>query len=198
MPSTRPRLRTLASTALLVTALGTGLTACGSDSEASSDASSSASADATMASEITMEDPWVKAVDSGMTAAFGTLENSGGSDATLVSVTSDASDTIQLHETVEKDGTMQMQEKDGGFTIAAGGDHELSPGGDHIMFMDVTDALEPGDTVTLTLTFSDDSTLDVDATVKDYSGADESYSDGSDDSSDDMSGMDMSSEGSDS
>ncbi len=94
---------------------------------------------------------------------------------------------MELHETVENsDGSMAMQPKDGGFTVAAGADHELAPGGDHIMIMDLIKALEPGEVVTITLTLADGSTMDVDATVKKFSGAQEDYQDGEDPGMGDM------------
>ncbi|MCL8024984.1 copper chaperone PCu(A)C [Nocardioides bruguierae] len=202
MPSTTARLRALAPLTALALTAGVGLTACGSD-DAATDAegdtsASSTTSSSTEAATVTVTDPWVKAVDAGdMTAMFGTLANDGDADAVLVSATTEAASMVQLHETVETDdGSMQMQEKDGGFDLAAGGSHELAPGGDHVMLMGVSDDLLPGDTVTVTLTFEDDSTLDVDAVVKEYTGADEEYSDGMDEDSD-MSGTDMS-EGSDS
>ena len=71
---------------------------------------------------------------------------------------------------------MVMQEKEDGITIPAGGTAVLQPGGDHIMFMDVTTAIKPGDSVPLTLTFADGTTLQVSALAKSYSGGNEPYS----------------------
>ncbi len=174
--------------------LSLALTSCGSDtapdtaSDTSSDTSDSTSSvtDAAEADGLTITDPWVKAVDDGMTAAFGTMVNSGDTDVVVMSATADVSDMVELHETVQNDdGSMAMQPREGGFEVPAGGDHELAPGGDHIMMMGVTRPLEPGETVTLTLTLADGSTTDVEATVKEFTGADENYQDGED------SGMDM-------
>lgn len=86
---------------------------------------------------------------------------------------------LQLHETVANDaGEMVMQEKQGGFVIPAGGSFDLEPGGNHIMLMDLTAPLAAGDETTFTLTFSDDSTYEFTAPVKDYSGANENYEGG--------------------
>lgn len=128
------------------------------------------------AAAVSVADLWVKAAGRGeMSAAFGTLSNSGDAEVTLVSASTSVSDTVQLHETVMADGTMQMQQKDGGYAIPAGGSVDLAPGGNHIMFIDVTADLEPGADVTLTLTFDDGSSMDVEAVVKDYAGANENY-----------------------
>ena len=125
---------------------------------------------------VTIEDAWVKSAEEGMSAGFGALVNSGDDDVTVVSVTSEASNMLELHETVENEaGEMVMREKDGGFVIPAGGTLDLEPGGNHIMMMDLAGPLTAGSDVTFTLTFSDDSTYEYTAPVKDYSGANENY-----------------------
>lgn len=128
------------------------------------------------AKAITIVDGWVKAADSGMSAAFGTLENDGTTAVTVVGVASAASTAMQLHETVENaSGSMVMQEKKGGFTIPAKGRLELAPGGNHLMLMDLTAPIAAGDEVTFTLTMKDRSTATFTAPAKDYTGADENY-----------------------
>lgn len=176
MNDSRLRWAALAASALLTTTL----TACGDDT-AAPDSSSAAQDDTSVsqASLVSIEDPWVKAADSGMTAAFGTLENSGDQDVVVTAVSSDITSMMELHETVENaDGSMAMQPKDGGFVVAAGGEHELAPGGDHLMIMDLSRPIEPGESVTFTLTMADGSTTEVTAVVKNFTGADEEYQGG--------------------
>jgi copper(I)-binding protein len=135
---------------------------------------------------VTIADAWVKATDEDMSAAFGTLTNSGTAKVTVVSAETDAAGMVELHETVENEaGEMVMREIEGGFSIPAGGTLQLEPGANHIMLMGLTGALTAGDEVTVTLTFSDDSTYEFTAPVKDYSGANENYEE-----SDDHEGMD--------
>jgi copper(I)-binding protein len=163
------RRRTLA---LAVAGLALGaLTACGS--EASDNDSDSAAA-------VGVTDAWVKAIpaDEEMTAAFGVLTNESDEDVTLVSATTPAAGMVELHEVVMKDGEMVMQPKEGGITVPANGTSTLEPGGDHIMLMDVTDPIEPGDVVELELEFSDGNTLTMQATAKEFSGAEEDYQSG--------------------
>ena len=50
---------------------------------------------------------------------------------------------------------MQMQPKPGGFTVPAGGELVLQPGGEHVMLMGLTTPLESGTTATVTLATSD-------------------------------------------
>ena len=154
-------------------------TACG----ASSDTSTGSSTDNTAAeaaettAAITVEDPWVKASEDGMTSSFGLLTNEGEADVTLTAVESSISDAIELHETADDgSGTMSMNEVEGGFPIAAGETLELAPGGNHIMFMDFDGPLAAGDTVDITLVLSDGSRIEYDAAVRDFAGANEEYS----------------------
>ncbi|MFI5915098.1 copper chaperone PCu(A)C [Dactylosporangium sp. NPDC051541] len=130
------------------------------------------------AAALTVKDPWVKTADSGMSAAYGTLLNTGDKDIVVVSATSTASPMMELHETTMVDGKMAMKPKDGGFTIPAKGSHEFKPGGDHFMLMDVKTPVKPGDQVTVTLTLKDGSTVPFTALGKDFAGGNESYQPG--------------------
>ncbi|SDH57536.1 copper chaperone PCu(A)C [Agrococcus jejuensis] len=141
-------------------------------------------APATMAESVVASDVWIKAADDGMTAAFGTLTNEGDTAVRVVAVSSEAATAMELHETVEDDsGQMIMREVDG-FDVEPGGSLALEPGGNHLMVMGLTGPIVAGDDVVVTLTFDDGSTLDLTATARDYSGANESYE------GDDMGDMD--------
>lgn len=159
---------------VVLAALALALAGCGTTAGASPDAPDGATKPA--GQNVTLADGWVKAADSGMSAAFGELTNAGPDDVTVVSATTEASSMLELHETVENEsGEMIMREIEGGFVIPAGETLGLEPGGSHIMLMDLTDPLEAGEEVTFTLTFADDSTYEFTAPVKDYSGANENY-----------------------
>lgn len=161
---------TLAAAVLAVSAVA--LTGCGSSTPA---AETSPTADD--AAVLTMSGAWAKAAESGgMTGAFGTLENSGDEDLTVVAASSPAASTVELHEVaMDDDGAMVMREIEGGFVVPAGSEYLLEPGASHLMLMGLTDGLLAGDTVTITLELADGSTLDVDAVAKDFAGANESY-----------------------
>jgi copper(I)-binding protein len=169
--------RTYALPALVLT-LGLLASGCSSDDStatASTTTAPAASASpAAAATAVSITDPWIKAADKGMTAAFGTLVNNTDKPLTIVSATSDVS-MMELHEMVMKDGKMIMQPKEGGFTLPAKGTHELSPGGDHIMFMDVKTPVKAGDEVAVTLKLADGTTVPFTAIGKPFSGAEESY-----------------------
>ncbi|GAC81867.1 MULTISPECIES: copper chaperone PCu(A)C [Gordonia] len=141
------------------------LGACGTDS-----ADTTRDADA-----ISVSQPWVKAADSGMTAAFGVLENSTGSDVRLVSASSDVADSVEPHEVIDEGGTTTMRAKAGGFVIPANGSLTLDPGGEHLMFMGLKKPIRAGDSVRVTVRFADGSTTNIDAIARDFDGNQENY-----------------------
>lgn len=174
------RTRRFAALAATVATAGLLATGCGGSTEASTSApsakpsASAPSVPAASSAPVSITDPWIKAADTGMTAAFGTLVNNTDEPLTIVGATSDVS-VMEMHEMIMKDGKMIMQPKEGGFTLPAKGTHELSPGGDHLMFMAVTKPVKAGDEVTVTLKLSDGSTVPFTAVGKPFSGAEESY-----------------------
>src|SRR5699024_12309525 len=137
--STHPDTQKVASmrthrTAVVLPALASvgilALTGC-----SASDAADGPAAEA--AAVITVDDPWVKAAEDGMTSSFGLLENTGEEDVTLLVVGSSVSDDIELHQTSDDgSGSMSSEEKGGGCDIVSGDARGLAPGGDSTMFMD--------------------------------------------------------------
>ncbi|MCA1305575.1 copper chaperone PCu(A)C [Microbacterium esteraromaticum] len=165
--NTNTRLRTTRRVSIVAAALLV-LTGCSPVAEASSAAGES----------VTMTDGWVKAAPEGMTAAFGTLTNDSDEDVVVVSATTEVAGSTELHEIVVDDaGKSTMREVENGFTIPADGSLTLEPGADHLMLMGLTGPVVAGEELSFTLTFADDSTMTFTAPVKDYSGAQEEYSD---------------------
>lgn len=174
--STGRRLRPAA----LVTAalLAAAMAGCGSSGDSSATNPTPAetappAADAP-AGVIGINDPWVKAADTGMTAAFATLVNESDADVTLTGVSTEVS-PMELHEMAMKDGEMIMQAKEGGIVIKAKSSHVLEPGGDHLMLLDLQRPVPAGDELTFTLAFADGRTQSFTAVAKPFTGAEESY-----------------------
>lgn len=129
-----------------------------------------------MAEHVTFSDQWASSTEKGMAAVFGTFSNTGHHAARIVSGSSPAAGRVEIHEVVPaEDGSNTMQPKEGGVTVPAGGSHALVPGGDHLMLMDLTEPLQPGSDVTVTVMFEDGSTLPVTAQVRDFAGGNEEY-----------------------
>ena len=133
-------------------------------------------------SSIAIADGWAKAADSGMSASFGMLKNPTSTPVRVVGATSPYAKVVQLHEVVDKDGSMVMQQKAGGFVIPAGGMLELKPGGNHLMFMGLKKPITAGAMVPITLITADGGIMRTTVMAKVYNGANESYDGG-------MSGM---------
>lgn len=129
-----------------------------------------------MADAVALNESWASAAEAGMTAVFGTFTNTAPHSAHIVSGHSTAADRVEIHEVVpDGGGTMTMQQKSGGLTIPSGGSHDLAPGGDHLMLMELREPLLPGAEVALTVVFEDGSELPVTAQVRDFAGGNEDY-----------------------
>jgi copper(I)-binding protein len=86
-------------------------------------------------------------------------------DDRLVSVSTPAAATSEIHEMSTEGGVMTMAEMTDGLPLPAGETTALQPGGNHIMLMQVTAPLAEGDTVDLALTFADAAPITVSARV---------------------------------
>lgn len=173
-------LTTATAFAALALAAPLALTGCAATPEDSQAAEhGSHTAEVAPGEVVTVADAWAKATAAdmhageGMTGVFAELTNHSDTDLTITSVESDAAGMVELHEVV--DGVMRKIQGD--VTIPAGGTLTLEPGGNHIMLMDMTAPLLPGDDVVITAMLSDGTKLTITALVKDTSGANESYSD---------------------
>lgn len=145
-----------------------------SGADDSADDASAESGDVDSDTGLAFEDGWIKAADSGMTGAFGTLVNTSDEDVTVTAATAEVAGMTELHETENSGGSSTMKEKEGGFTVPAGGSLEFAPGGDHIMLMDLQEEILPGDEVAIELETSA-GPLALELVAKDYTGAQETY-----------------------
>jgi copper(I)-binding protein len=98
-------------------------------------------------------------------AIYVTIRNHGSEPDALVSATSGAATTVELHETVEVGGTMMMRPLPK-IDMPAGATLEMKPGGYHVMLLGLTRDLKPGDAVAVTLTFERAGQTSVEAPVK--------------------------------
>lgn len=131
-----------------------------------------------MAETAAFTDQWANAADTGMAAVFGTVTNTGRQEVRLVGGESPVAGRVEVHEVVADGGGKAMRPKADGLAVPAGGTHELTPGGDHLMLMDLREPMRPGADVSITVRFEDGSTLPVTVQVRDFPGADEDYQPG--------------------
>lgn len=133
------------------------------------------------ASTLTIADAWAKSALAGeedaMTGIFGQIHNPTETAISIVTATTDVAHMVELHETVmDAKGNTVMQAVEAGFEIAPGGTLILEPGKEHVMLMGLTQDLIAGDQVEFALGLSDGNTLNVVAEIRDYKGAQETYS----------------------
>lgn len=105
--------------------------------------------------EISVTEAWGRPSPSVATtgAFYMNIANEGGADR-LVSATSEACGTVELHESVmSEDGVMSMRPLEEGIEIPAGKTVELKPGGMHVMCIQKKADFTPGAELTLALEF---------------------------------------------
>lgn len=79
----------------------------------------------------------------------------------FISAESPAAAMVELHESIDDNGVMRMEPRPDGFEIPASGAVELKRGGKHIMLMNLTNALEAGDEVEVTLHFREHASVTI-------------------------------------
>lgn len=111
---------------------------------------------------------------SSMTAIFGTLRNLSDREIVITgfSTSLEGDPSYEIHETA--DG--KMRRKEGGITIPAGAEHELAPGGDHLMILDYPQEIPAGSSLDLTLETDTGETIEIPGlSVRTLGAGDEDY-----------------------
>lgn len=119
---------------------------------------------------VAVHDAWIRSVSGDIPAAgYFVVANHGHHAIKLTGAESPAFGHAMLHHTMKHDGQTMMMHVDS-VKIPAGGRVAFEPGGYHVMFMQAQKTLEPGDTVPVTLTFSNDKSVTVQFEVRSASG----------------------------
>ncbi len=126
----------------------------------------SASVLADAAATVTVEKPFARKAMQAQrnSAAFMTLRNSGPAVA-IVAAESPVADIVELHTHIHDKGVMRMRKIDR-IELPAGGEVTLQPGGLHVMLLGLKQDLNEGDTISVTLKFSDGSQKTIEAPVR--------------------------------
>jgi copper(I)-binding protein len=85
-------------------------------------------------------------------AMYFTVVNRTGSEDELISVATPVAEVAEMHKTVQQGGTVRM-EPVGSLTLPANGELRFSPGGYHVMLLQLNEDFAPGDWVDATLHF---------------------------------------------
>jgi copper(I)-binding protein len=118
-------------------------------------------------SQVTFSGGWIKQLPPvvPMRAGYLTIENNGDSNAEITAIQSESFERVEMHETMMVDGMMKMVEQES-IVVPAHGKTELKPGGKHLMLITPLTDLQIGDTVNLTVSFSDEQSQQVQLVVK--------------------------------
>jgi len=120
------------------------------------------------AQDIMIQDPYARAssMSAASGAAFMQIMNHGDSDDRLIDAASPVAERVELHTHKQNDqGVMRMIHVEEGFPLAAGETLPLARGGNHVMFMGITDPFEQGDMIPLTLTFEKAGDIEIEVPV---------------------------------
>ncbi len=118
------------------------------------------------AAEPDVVDAWARPGDPGdNSAAYMNISNDSDDDITLIAASSDVARMVEIHESQMEDGTMRMEEVPE-IVIESGETVSLEPGGFHVMMMNLEEALEPGDSFSLTLHFDEIDDIELDVPVE--------------------------------
>ncbi|WP_426956659.1 copper chaperone PCu(A)C [Muricoccus radiodurans] len=118
------------------------------------------------AGDISIGHPWSRpALQGGTGAGFMPLKNNGTQPDRLLSATSAAARTTELHLGVNDNGVMRMRPVSE-IVIPPGETVTLGPGGYHIMLIGLANPLRVGDRVPVTLTFERAGSVQVELAVQ--------------------------------
>lgn len=104
--------------------------------------------------QITILEPWVRATVSQQTVTGAFMRIRSSTDARLISASSPIAGVSELHRMSLENNVMKMRAIPG-IEITGGKGAELTPGGFHIMLMDLKRPIKDGEHVPITLVFED-------------------------------------------
>jgi len=115
---------------------------------------------------IRIYDPWGRPADKGENSAvYMVIKNGGKENDSLVKAESSAADMVEIHQTTMKDNVMSMSPVNE-ITVPSNGQSELKPDSYHIMLMNLTKKLSPGDKIDVDLTFGKTGRVTVQAEIR--------------------------------
>jgi copper(I)-binding protein len=104
---------------------------------------------------VDVRDGWVRQSVPGQSGTGAFMKLTAPTGTKLVSISTPAAGTAEVHEMKMEGDVMKMRELPGGLDLPAGQTVELKPGGYHVMMTDLKGALAKGAAVPMTLKFED-------------------------------------------
>ena len=108
--------------------------------------------------ELDVRDPWIKNLPASVPvrAGYMTIHNPQSKAVSIVSLRSDAFASIEIHQTIEQDGMMRMEQVPS-LKIEPNSSVQLAPGGLHLMMMNPSEPTQPGDLLEIVIVLDDGS-----------------------------------------
>jgi hypothetical protein len=100
--------------------------------------------------QVSVKDPWVRGTVAQQKASGAFMQITSAAGGRLVAASSPVAGVVEIHE-MAMDGNVMKMRAIPGLVLPAGKPVELKPGGYHVMLMDLKQALQPGQTVPITL-----------------------------------------------
>jgi copper(I)-binding protein len=119
---------------------------------------------------ITVHDAWMRPTAQGENSAvYFVLQNDSREQEELIDVSSNLSDSVEMHESSMTEGTDVMR-MDRVTSVALGADSEVTftPGGLHVMLVGVKKELKSGDAVEILLHFRNHADIPVNVSVAEF------------------------------
>jgi copper(I)-binding protein len=101
---------------------------------------------------VTIKDAWVRPMNPGQEVGAAYMTFLSAKDTTLISVESDVTKSVEIHNMSMENGVMKMRMMDT-LPLIANKPYKLAPGGFHLMLFDLKKPLIIGDEVTFSMTF---------------------------------------------
>jgi len=122
---------------------------------------------AAASSDISVSAPWTRPANAGgMGVGYAMITNEGAEPDTLLGASSDAAESVQVHETTIDDKGVASMKKLDAIEIKPGKGIELKPAGMHVMFIGLKQPLAEGGVLKAKLKFKNAGDVDVDFAVR--------------------------------
>lgn len=116
---------------------------------------------------IAVQEAWARPAQSGGNSAiYFTIDNTAGQEDRLVEARCSAAHMVEMHmTTTDADGNSKMA-KQNAVAVPAGEVIHFEPGGLHVMLMNLSEDLEPGQSLPFTLVFEKMGEVQIEAEVR--------------------------------
>ena len=126
------------------------------------------------AQSVEVNEAWVRGTVQGQSATGAFMDLTSKNNARLISASSPAAKTVEVHNMKVEGGVMKMYPVDG-VDLPAGKTVKLAPGGYHVMLMGLNAPLQAGRSIPVKLTFEladkKRETIDLNIEVRDIKGS---------------------------